>query len=241
MRKVSYLHASLYLGDGEVAEAISDKDKIDLKINQLTHENFEIKRGCKNQFHVFRCKSSKMAKKAVKLAKVIASSSKREKGESGSFNFRSITLFPFSDKSLNREAIKRYLKAAFFSYNKEIPVDRYGPRNFHCSYLVMWLYQAAESKYVLKELNRLSISKIEFPDITLCQTKKEKGEAIAQWAKNNRDRYEEELRDLIEINLNAKAISPSDMFNFFKLKSHLFGQVFNVISKESIEEKNSQN
>lgn len=237
---IDYVHVSIYLGDGKVAEAVRESDKVDLKINTLDHERFKIKEGRTNEFRVFRCKSKEIAEETSRLGNIVASEDKQRGEEVGSYNFKTVLLSPIKPKNLNKDAIARYLKAAYFSHTNETPTDKSGPRDFHCSYLVLWLYQAAESKLVINKLNESldPSQQIVFPDLSNCTTLKEKGHALDCWAKGVADIYENELRELISIDLNVKAASPQDTYNFLVEKNNLFEPVLRIVAPKSEYELN---
>lgn len=225
----NYIHVSLYLGEGKIAEAVRGKDG-DLKINQLNHENFTIKENSTNEFHIFRFASKEMSLKVARLAKIIVKEKKPEGSTIGGYNFLSAALSPFSSKKFDSEGMKRFLKAGYFAYSQEPPFDRNGPRYFHCSTLIVFLFQAVEANDVIDRLNKKLKEEIKFPNLIDSKTK---GKDLSEWSKKIVNQHKKELNELIEMNLDAKASSPADTYCFLKSNSHLFQLVYKIVSPNS--------
>ena len=221
---VNYVHAAIYLGNGENAEAISDEKGVDLKINDLTSERFKIKEGKSNEYRIFRSTNSAFRKETARLAQRLNQEDKSPGEVRGTYSYQNAFFSILNRTHLSEEALVHYLKAAHFAHTGEMPVDRNGPRNFHCSYLVSWVLQAAESLEAIARINETlgSGEKIEFPDLSKINDVRERGDALDAWARKMVRTHEKKLRENLRLKNDAKATTPQHVYKLFKDNPDLF-------------------
>ena len=208
---VNYVHAAIYLGNGKIAEAISDEKGVDLKINDLTSERFKIKEGKSNEYRIFRSTNSAFRKETARLAQRLNQEDKSPGEVRGTYSYQNAFFSILKRTHLSEEALVHYLKAAHFAHTGEMPVDRNGPRNFHCSYLVSWVLQAAESLEAIARINETlgSGEKIEFPDLSKINDVRERGDALDAWARKMVRTHEKKLREKLRFKKRCQSDYPS--------------------------------
>ena len=224
----NYVHAAIYLGDGKVAESIQSG----LRIRNLAHEHFKMRADQTNEFRVYRPQNEDLATEAARLGGSISEEDATKTEGVAVYNYLSAVLSVFKGGNLNDEAIKRYVKAAYFAHTGEVPYDKNGIRNFHCSYVVAWLLQAAESKDVLEDINANlpEAKKITFPDLSKEKTPQEKGKALDKWARDITKNHSMAIEEVIKMNVDAKGASAQRLYKFIKENPDHFKPILRFIS-----------
>jgi hypothetical protein len=233
-----YCHAAIYVGNGEIVEAIDGRkeDGIDIKINKLTGRRF-----AKNQdeYRVFRPKKE-LVERIAGLGRAIAKADNNEKKLTGKYSYKDAIFSIVRDpKKITRSSVASYFKAAYFAHTGEIPQNVNGPQNFHCSYLAAWLLQASESEDVIRKINDdlPADKKIQFPNVSNLLTEEEKVIAIDAWA----DRMSEEhMLDIVEsssIKLNPQATTAQQLLNYLLDHPTLFDYNMRIVPLKKEAEK----
>jgi hypothetical protein len=185
-----------------------------------------------NEFRVFRPQDQNFANEVALLgAKAAEEDLEKTEGVS-SYNYLSALLSVFNGGAFDQNAIKRYLKAAYFAHTGEMSCDEKGLRSFHCSYVVAWLLQEAESKNILAEVNKAlpPNQQITFPDLSQENTLEAKGKALDQWASNMAKQHGMALAEHITINIDSKNASVQRLYGFIRENPHLFQPVLRFVA-----------
>lgn len=229
---VNYVHAAIYLGNGKIAEAIGDEKGVDLKINELKSERFKIKEGKCNEYRIFRSTNDTFRKETARLAQQLNREEKSPGEVRGTYSYQNAFFSILKRTHLSEEALIHYMKAAHFAHTGEMPIDRHGPRNFHCSYLVSWVLQGAESLEVIARINNTleSTEKIEFPDLSKMTNVRERGDALEAWARKMVKTHEKKLRENLRLKNDAKTTTPQHLYKLFKDNPDLFEPVYRLIA-----------
>lgn len=224
----NYVHAAIYLGNGKVAESV----KNGLRIHSLTSERFKMNVEHTNEFRVFRPQNEDLAKEAAHLGGSIAEEDATKTEGVPTYNYLTAVLAVFKENNLTDDAIERYLKAAYFAHTGEVPYDKNGIQNFHCSYVVAWLFQGAEAKDVIGAINAdlPEGKKIKFPNLSKEKTPKEKAKALDKWAREVTKNYSMALGDIIKMNVDAKGVSVQRFYKFIKDNPEHFKLILRLIS-----------
>lgn len=212
------VHASLYVGDGMVSEAVDDG----IRLNSLLSDRVKLTHDRPWGYLVYRPTNRNMALEACQIARELSA---KHKDEPTTYKYaaRKALFSGISEGKLDKKGIVRYLKGACYAFNKIQPMSKTGIRDFFCSYFVGWACQAGESLEILAKVNEslAAEDKIVFPDLTGVP-KNEQGQVLSKWANAVADKHEKLFKENIKLDFDPKLTSPQRMFIFFLEHPELF-------------------
>ncbi len=218
-----YSHAAIYIGDGQVAEAMTvPNGGVELRrINMLDPEFLDMSNG--TQFLISRPQNSEIGKKAVEYAKAISADCthkplEKDAGKKHPHKYAFINALRslWHSCSFGHFAKQRYLKAYVDAKNNEAPQSFVFFKNFFCSNFVSYCYQAAESQTVIPEI----MGSNEMPGAS----KTVLGKALERgfWSRINSIRYSSALTEKVKFQYDSKWLTPQDLRHFIVGHPNLF-------------------
>ncbi|MCE5293020.1 MAG: hypothetical protein LLF94_00215 [Chlamydiales bacterium] len=226
----NFVHAALYLGDGRIAEAVSDG----VRINELSGDRFKLKPGMKHGFLVIRPENAKLGAEAARIADELSAQSPEEKTKH-EYSIMQALGAVVSHGKLEKQGIKRYLMGACYQANNLQPTNKNGIRSFFCSYFVGWAFQVGEATSVVKKLN------IEFPTIDKRLSHAEQGKAISKWATEVTNKHYKALQGAIHLQFDPKYSTPQHLYLYCLSHPELFSQEMLIVAPKQEMEMDTYN
>ncbi|MFI5342995.1 MAG: hypothetical protein ACHQUC_02115 [Chlamydiales bacterium] len=193
-----YIHAAIYLGQGQVAEAT----KKGYVINSIDGERFKLSQRKTNEYRVFR-----QSNKENRTALSVAARSLGTRSVAHPYNYKTAFKSVFLINQVNTQAIKRLLKAGYFVKTGMNPPTKGDHQKFHCSFAASWLLQGVDAQKIFDSLD------IQIPDLSILSSKK-KSQAFNQWLDQVIHDYGSEIMKRIQITLNVKYTTPQRLYQF---------------------------
>lgn len=215
----NFVHAALYLGEGRIAEAVSDG----IRVNELTDDRFRLKPGMKHSFLVVRPNNAELGKEAARIANELSAQGPDET-PTHQYSIMQALGAVVSHGKLEQQGIKRYLMGACYQANNLVPANKNGIRSYFCSYFVGWAFQVGESKAVLEKL------KIKPPVIDKKLSPQEQGVAISKWATEVATKHHKALQDAIDLKFDPKYSTPQHLYLYFLSHPELFSQEMLIVA-----------
>jgi hypothetical protein len=223
-----YSHASIYLGDGKIAEAVPDHDGSDVRILDLKHPKIALDSDSplqNIQYMVARSSDPQLAKEAAEIALQVAQPAEIE-GENGlkktDFSYTKIHALRsiWHPSGFGPYARERYFKQYYYDRHHLRPKDFMGLKSFFCSYFVGYCFQTAESRRIMPAI---------VPDEdTPVRGYTHFGTALFReiWAKIRRLQLWKPMSEQVKYKFDAKRLTPQDFRNFMTNHPDLFKDIF---------------
>lgn len=218
-----YTHAAIYVGNGEVAEAVMGMDNgVQLRLIKLDDPRFDLNKHPNNNYLITRPADEKMAFRASEIARTVVTEAVPV-GAPQSNNGKHKYAFLKAARSLYHRADfgffakARYIKQYLDRKQGSAPLDFMSPNDFYCSNFVGYCLQTAESEGVLPRM----IGNSEPPKVPvfLPFTK-----AVVRdlWARVERWKNLFSLDEKVKMKFDAKWFTPQDFRHFVVSHEELF-------------------
>ncbi|MBS0635117.1 MAG: hypothetical protein JSR37_06610 [Verrucomicrobia bacterium] len=211
-----YSHVAIYLGNNEVAEAVTDSSgAAQIRKINIFDPRF-IKPNSQETFTVTRAKNREMAEGAADVARKIAiTPSADDSDHPHRYAFLNALRSLWHPITFGPFAKVRYLKQYVDDQNDHPPTEFMNPRNFYCSQLVGHCYQTAESRTVVPEI---------LGDTKPKHSKSMVGHAVKRtlWARVSRWKHYRTFDQRVQMSFDSKWMNPQDFRNFIVSNKELF-------------------
>jgi len=217
----NFVHAAIYSGEN-IVEPVVDG----VRVNPLDGERFALLPGETRGYLVIRPKNQEMAIKAADLAKELAVAPE-EKAKHPYSIAQALLSGWRNSNGKNQGSNERFLKAAFYAHEREI----FHNKKFFCSYFVTWIYQAADSKKVIDQINKdlSEKDKISFPNLEKLNPK-EKTQAVNKWVEKTAKKHKDLLQKHINLSIDAKHTSVRKLYEFLQDQPNDFEEALAIIA-----------
>jgi len=220
-----YSHVALYIGDGKIAEAVPHAGGSEVRILKLDDPRFALDTNCKNEYLVARPKDASLGLEAAEVAARVA-----QEAAPVSEEFQRETPFKYNkiqairsiwhSASFGPFARYRYLKQYIDDHRKQLPRDFLGLKSFFCSYFVGYAYQTAESRRIMPKL----LGRQDGPPLGI--TRFDTAVFRGLWARLRRFQVWGQMSRHVQMQFDAKRMTPQDLRNFMVRNRNLFEDQF---------------
>lgn len=214
-----YSHVAMYVGNGEVAEAVGPHGK-DPQVRVLRLDDPRFALMAKNEFRVTRPSDEKLG---LKAAQVFRSFSRpiipdldnplQKRIKSLKYNFIEAARSLWHSSSFGYFARQRYLKYHADYTDGKMPTQAILPRRLFCSYAVSLAYQVADSLVDRKEGPR-NLKEIVGEPPTNIRNQYLRMIVRAIWSRFHAIIHWKRIEDFVQIKYDAVRSNPQDMRNF---------------------------
>lgn len=229
-----YSHVAMYIGNGEVAEAVGPKGKErHVRILHLDDPRFALQ--AKNEYRVSRPTNGELGAKAAQVfrsfAKIIKPSSRPlseppiGRFKTLKYNFIEAVRSLWHPTTFDYFARQRYLKYYADYIDKKAPVQVIFSRNLFCSYAVSLAYQVADG-LTERKISPRSLKEIVGEPPTNILNVFLRTIVRAVWSRYHAIVHRKAIDAFVLIKYDALRANPQDMRNFFLRNPKLFNDQF---------------
>lgn len=223
-----YSHVAMYLGDGQVAEAVTGQDGgVQVRSIKLEDSRFALdhKHGC--SYLVSRCEDSDLAQEAVRIAKTVVQPAKPETEKQVNSNhhkyaFVSAVRSIYHSSGFGIFAKRRYFEQYITQKENQTPMSFMKPKDFFCSNFISYCYQTAESLKVAPKLVGENSKPLK------AHTGFGRALFRSLWAHLERWKHIYDLDKHVKMKFDAQWMTPHDFRNFVLSNPTLFNDKFVV-------------
>ncbi len=226
-----FSHLAIYLGGGQVAEASTSAEGMNVRIVSLDDPRFALEG--KGVYYITRYRDESIAKEAADVARKVArlappvGECKCPTPHRYAYFQAARAVLPWHPSNFGPFGRYRYLKQYIDDRRGEIPKDFFKNKDFYCSYFAGYCYQTAESRRVMPAI----LGKDDAPLTGI--TPVGKGIFRDLWARIRRIANWSAMSEAVKLQFDAKRLTPFDFRQFIVRNPDLFKDVF-VIQRAAL-------
>lgn len=222
-----FSHAAMYVGNGQVAEAVTAAGSKDPQVRILNLNDPRLALIAKNEYRVVRPTDEKLGANAALVFRSFARSLpsteeiKKTRIKSLKYNFLEAARSLWHPSNFDYFAIQRYLKYHADYQDGETPTQIVMPRRLFCSYAVSLAYQVADGltprekgPRTIQDIVGLPPTRIGNPVIRTI--------VRAAWSRYHAIFNRKAIDSFVKIKYDAVRANPQDMRNFILRNPELF-------------------
>lgn len=216
----NYSHVAMYVGDGQVAEAVpEDEKRSEVRIISLANSHFALMD--KHQYLISRPKDESLGQEAAIIARRIAIPvvEGHETETVHKYSKMKALLSLFCKSNFGPFARRKYVENYYDIHAKKLPKDFLGLKKYFCSYFAGYCYQAAESQRVLPTLFGENDKS---PKTALARREKSRWKYLTKWR---------EMSKAVKLQFDAERLTPQDFRNFIIRNPNQFRDILLVDPK----------
>lgn len=217
-----FSHVSIYLGQGKIAEAISDS-RFGTRIFDIHDPQFTLKPLSKTRYVVTRFHDPRIAHQAAQIAAELATddNSDHAKPNTQKYSYLLAGAAALSPPNFGPVARYHYLTQYIDDHEHRPPMEYSYPKGFFCSYFVGYCYQTAESRVIMPRI-------LPQDNAGPAHSSSHFGNAFLRrlWAFLASLRLGNAMNDHVELTFHAKRTTPNELRNFVVTKPRLFTDLY---------------